>query len=82
MFSENTSNLASEPTIEMESITASAACAGVIEPPLAKASAVGSVPMSVDGNRAKLSFMVAKVEASHLTTKVQKSLIAPAYFCV
>lgn len=30
--------------MEMESITASAACAGVIEPPFAKASAVGSVP--------------------------------------
>ena len=80
MFSEKTSSFASEPTIEMESITARAASGAVMVPRLASQSAAGSVPISVDGNRAKLSFMVAKVEASHFTTKVQKSVIAPAYF--
>ena len=46
----------------------------------AKAKATGSVPINEDGNRAKLSFIVAKVEASHLTTKIRKSLMAKAYF--
>ena len=49
-------------------------------PLLASASAVGSVPMSVEGKSAKLSFMVAKVEVSHLTTNVRKSVMAFAYF--
>ena len=57
-----------------------AACAGVMTPPFASASAAGSVPMSVEGKSAKLSFMVAKVEVSHLITKVRKSVMAPAYF--
>ena len=47
---------------------------------MARASATGRVPMSVEGNRAKLSFMVAKVLVSHFTTKVRKSVMAPAYF--
>ena len=58
MFSENTSSLASEPTMEMDSITASAASGAVMVPLLASASATGRVPISVDGNSAKLSFMV------------------------
>ena len=36
--------------------------------------------MRVEGKRAKLSFMVAKVELSHFTTKTRKSLMAAAYF--
>ena len=80
MFSEKTSSFASEPTMDIESITASAACGAVMLPLFASASAAGSVPISVDGNNAKLSFMVAKVEVSHLTTKVRKSVMAPAYF--
>ena len=64
----------------MDSITASAAWGAVMTPPLASASATGSVPISVEGNRAKLSFMVTKVEVSHFTTKVQKSVMLPAYF--
>ena len=66
--------------MEMDSMTASAASGAVMVPLLASASATGSVPMRVEGNRAKLSFMVAKVEASHFTTKVRKSLMAAAYF--
>ena len=80
MFSEKTSSFASEPTIEMESITASAAAGAEMTPRFASASATGSVPMSVDGKSAKLSFIVAIVDTSHSTTKVRKSLIAPAYF--
>lgn len=80
IFSENTSNFASEPTIEIDSITASAACGAVIVPQFASASAAGSVPMSVEGKSAKLSFIVTNVDVSHRTTNVQKSLIAPAYF--
>ena len=66
--------------MEIDSITASAACAGVMTPPFASASAAGSVPMSVEGKSAKLSFMVTNVLVSHLTTKVRKLVIAPAYF--
>ena len=66
--------------MEMDSITASAACGAVMLPPAARARAAGSVPSSVEGNSAKLSFMVAKVEVSHLITKVRKSVMAPAYF--
>ena len=80
IFSENTSNFASEPTIEIDSITASAACGAVIVPRFASASAAGSVPMSVEGKSAKLSFIVTNVDVSHRTTNVRKSLIAPAYF--
>ena len=80
MFSEKTSSFAKEPTMEIDSITASAACGASIFPPPASASATGSVSMSVDGKSAKLSFMVANVEESHLTTKMRKSLIAAAYF--
>ena len=46
----------------------------------ARARAVGRVPIRVEGNRAKLSFMVTKVLFSHLTTKVRKPVMAPAYF--
>lgn len=80
IFSEKTSSLAREPTMEMDSITASAAWGPVRMPRLARARAVGSVPMRVEGKSAKLSFMVTKVEVSHLTTKVRKSVMAPAYF--
>ena len=80
MFSEKTSSLASEPTMEIGSITASTACGAVIRPLFASASATGSVPMSVEGKSAKLSFIVANVEVSHLTTKVRKSVMAAAYF--
>ncbi len=80
IFSEKTSSFESEPTMEIESMTAKAACAAVIEPPFASAKAVGSVPIRVEGKSAKLSFMVAKVEVSHLTTKVRKSVMAEAYF--
>ena len=66
--------------MEMESITASAASGAVIIPRLARASATGSVPISVEGNSAKLSFMVKYVEDSHLTTNVRKSVMALAYF--
>ena len=64
----------------MDSMTASAAWAAVMLPPFARAKATGNTPISVDGNSAKLSFMVAKVEVSHLITKVRKSVMAPAYF--
>ena len=40
----------------------------------------GSVPSSVDGNRANASFIVTHVEESHFTTNVLKSVIAFAYF--
>ena len=66
--------------MEIESITASAACAGDMVPDDARASAVGSVPISVEGKSANASFMVTYVEASHFTTNVLKSFIAPAYF--
>ena len=42
MFSEKTSSFASEPTMDIESITASAACRAVMLPPFASASAAGS----------------------------------------
>ena len=56
----------------MDSITASAACGAEMVPLFASASATGKVPIKVEGNSAKLSFMVTKVELSHFTTKVQK----------
>ena len=52
--------------MEIESITASAACAGDMVPDDARASTVGSVPISVEGKSAKASFMVTYVEASPL----------------
>ena len=66
MFSENTSSLAREPTMEIESITASAAWGAVMTPQAASASAAGSVPMSVEGNSAKLSFMAFLKAAANL----------------
>ena len=66
--------------MERESITARAAWGAVKTPLLARARATGRVPMRVEGKRAKLSFMVAKVELSHFTTKTRKSLMAAAYF--
>ena len=56
----------------MDSITASAACGAEMVPLFASASATGKVPIKVEGNSAKLSFIVTKVELSHFTTKVQK----------
>lgn len=56
--------------MEMDSITASAACGAVILPFDASARLTGSVPRSVDGNRAKASFIVIQVEESHWITKV------------
>lgn len=66
--------------MEMESITASAASGAAMTPAFASASAAGSVPISVEGNSAKLSFMVTKVEVSHFITKVRKPVMASAYF--
>ena len=80
MFSEKTSSLARDPTMERESITVSAAWGAVRTPLSARARAAGRVPMRVEGKRAKLSFMVRKVELSHFTTKVRKSRMAAAYF--
>ena len=56
--------------MDMDSITASAACAAVTVPSAPSRSATGRTPNSVDGNRAKASFMVTQVEESHLTTNV------------
>ena len=67
---ENTSSFASEPTMDMESMTHRAACAAVMAPFAASSKLTGSVPNSVAGNSAKASFMVTQVELNHLITKV------------
>ena len=80
IFSEKTSSFASDPTMDMDSITASAACGPVIVPRSASRKLTGSVPIRVEGNRANASFIGTKVEVSHLTTKVLKSVMTLAYF--
>ena len=57
--------------MDMDSITPSAASAAVMAPPVPSHRHMGRVPSSVEGNRAKASFMVTQVEDSHLTTKVR-----------
>lgn len=52
--------------MEIESITASAAWGAVMTPQAASASAAGSVPMSGEGNSAKLSFMAFLKAAANL----------------
>ena len=66
--------------MDMDSMTASAACGVVRVPFSASHRLMGRVPMRVDGNSAKASFMVTQVLDSHLTTKVRKSVMDLAYF--
>ena len=68
IFSMKTSILAKEVTIDMDNITARSSSDIVILPRIVRYRPTGSVPRIVDGNNAKVSFIVIQVEDNHFIT--------------
>ena len=63
-----TSILAKEVTIDMDNITARSSSDIVILPRIVRYRPTGSVPRIVDGNNAKVSYIVIQVEDNHFIT--------------